>query len=179
MGEAASIDWASFFQEYLPAARRFASGIAAADRADDLAQEAARAVFERARAGEVTFRSRAHARNYFFRTLYHQAVDTRRRGGKEQSAAVGELAISEEAPWSGLASLEAAREAEGRRRLLQEALAGLGEAEQDALRLRFGEGLGYKEMADRTGKAISTLQARVEAAIKKLRQRIGNRGAEA
>ena len=56
---------------------------------------------------------------------------------------------------------------------LTAALKRLSRDERAALELRYHEGLAYKDMAARTGRAISTLQARVEAALRKIRDHIG------
>jgi DNA-directed RNA polymerase specialized sigma24 family protein len=57
------IDWGQFFELYRPLALRVARGIVAQrDDEEEVVQEAARSVFERASAGELALESVAHAR---------------------------------------------------------------------------------------------------------------------
>ena len=89
------------------------------------------------------------------------------------------LERAEELPAAGPSSFddlsveEAKRFQEERVRRLGEVLSTLKPAEAEAVRLRFGEGLTYPEISERTGLSISTLQSRAEAALRKIRKRIG------
>jgi RNA polymerase sigma factor (sigma-70 family) len=166
-------DWNGFFRRYAPMARGFVSGIVGdGDLANDLFQEAARTVFERASDGRVRFESNAHARNYLFKVLRNLAVDARRRPRPVSGVEVGSLPDPAASPAER--SARDGLDAEVRR-----AIRALRPAESDALRLRYLEGLSYRQIADRTGAAISTLQARVEAALAKIRTRVGKPGGDA
>jgi len=181
-GKERAFDWNAFFTRYRPLAVRFAAGLAGTrELGEDLFQEAARSLYERAERGEVTFESTAHARNYLLRSLRNLAVDAGRRRrsvpDEEAGAPLAELARGREAaPWEGAAATEeAARDVERLARLT-ELVQGLRPKERQALELRFGAGLAYREIAERTGEAISTLQGRVEAACLKIRRKLGRTG---
>lgn len=172
------IDWSSFFRLYRPLALRVARGLVGSpERSEELVQEAARAIVERARRAAPAYQSLAHARNAFLRALRNLAVSELRRPGPE--ALPGEAAdVLDPAP----GAVEVLAQAEERERAfarLRSALEGLSDPEREALELRYAQGLGYREMAERTGCAISTLQARVEAGLGKIRARIGNQEREA
>jgi RNA polymerase sigma factor (sigma-70 family) len=166
-------DWGGFFRQYRPLAVRFATGLVAGDeaRAEDLVQEAARALFERAENGELTLESRAHARNYFMRSVHNLAVSGLRRGrpGELPEALEGR----EEDPRDALEHEELTLARGRRERDVQDAVADLPEPERRVLGQRFGDGLSFREISEREGVAISTLHSRVGAALKKIRDRIG------
>jgi RNA polymerase sigma-70 factor (ECF subfamily) len=143
--------------------------------AEDVFQEAARAVFERAETGGVRFDGEAHARNYLFRTLRNLCADRRGDPARRHVPAEDELLPpAGPAPHDDLLEVEE-RLAQARRlKAVRAALAGLSRDERRALRLRFHERLTYRAMAERTGVPLSTLQARVEAALEKTRRILGN-----
>lgn len=174
-----NIDWSDFFGRYRPMALSFVRGwVERRDLAEDLFQEAAHAVYERASRGQVDLQSIAHLRNYFFRTLKNLAVNVLRdpRGKSESLEAVEPVAGRETEPLEALVRTERTLTLVKRDRALKGALSTLKPLEKQALHLRYQEGLGYREMADRTGCSISTLHSRVEAALKKIRKKIGNDG---
>lgn len=174
-GAGAGIDWAEFFALYRALALRIVRGLASdAAAAEDLVQEAARAMIEHGTAHG--FESREHARNWYLRCARNLAVSGLRRAGRARVEPLGEGAESaagEPDPAEEVADREAA---DARKRLLGDVyrvLDALGAGEREAVRMRYVEGLAYREMAARTGKAISTLQARVEAGLRKIRMAIG------
>ena len=169
------LDLAEFFRRYRVMAVRFAAGLVRGEEAaEDLFQEAARALWERFTSGVVQFESQTHARNYLFRSIHNLAVSQLRSPG---SRAVGPPALEavSEAPNPREILEQAEEEGEERRRgeRVDEAIAGLPEREREALRLRYAQALTYREISKRTGTSISTLQARVEAALGKIRGRLG------
>ena len=174
---------ASFFARYRPLALRFVTGLVrGSDVAEDLFQEAACAMVERASAGELAFESQAHARNYLFRALRNLAVDRMRDPGRRARRLEGDAAEGTEPASTGPTPFELVSEADearlrsGHMRLVEEAIRFLKPHERDCLRMRYREGLTYREMAERGGEAIATLQSRVEAALGKIRRKIGRRG---
>lgn len=176
MPAGADIDWAEFFALYRALAVRLALGITAHPAlAEDLAQEAARSTFERARAGELAVESREHARNYFLRAVRNLAASALRG---RRGAGGTEIARAAPSPEPGPLDLAAARERDAGERL-RALLGGLPAAEREALALRYLEGLSYREMSARCAAPISTLQARVEAGLRKIRGRIGNEDPDA
>jgi RNA polymerase sigma factor (sigma-70 family) len=151
------------------------------EEGEDLFQETARSVYERAREGKVRFESIEHARNYFFRALRNLAAEAG-RGAVRAKAVDVERAEAIETGDPG--PLEEALAAERslllarRRQTLADALGMLKPASRDLLRMRYAEGLTFQEVRERTGIPISTLQARVESALRKLRKRIGKEETE-
>ena len=175
------IDWGQFFELYRPLALRVARGIVAQrDDEEEVVQEAARSVFERARAGELALESVAHARNYFLRAVRNLAVSGVRKGSRMTHDPDFEPADvparASDGPQASLARAQAGQELSELQARFESALGGLKPLERVALALRYQDGLSYKQMAARTGTSISTLQARVEAALKKIRSRLGKPG---
>jgi RNA polymerase sigma-70 factor (ECF subfamily) len=173
------IDWSDFFGRYRPMALSFVRGwVERHDVAEDLFQEAAHAVYERASRGRIDFQSSAHLRNYFFRTLKNLAVNVL-RDPRGRTAAIEEMepvAGRDVEPLESLISTERTRGMARRDQAVKGALSMLKPLERQALHMRFHEGLGFREMANRTGCSISTLHSRVEAGLKKIRKKIGNDG---
>jgi len=172
------IDWEAFFATYRPLALRIATGLVGDPAsAEDVLQEAAGELFERAERKGLALASAEHARNYFLRAVRTRAVSRLRRGARdpgEPAAPAAERPASAEAdPLERIARRESREERARLARRLEEALEGLRSEEASAIRLRYGEALGFREMAERTGLPISTLHARVEAGLAKLRRRLG------
>jgi RNA polymerase sigma factor (sigma-70 family) len=170
-----TFDWSGFFALYQPMAVRFARGLVGHDdHAEDLVQEAFRALFQRVSTGELELGSREHGRNYLFRSVHNLAVSALRRPRREGEVSELELAGPEDDDPARLAmGSETGGAHAGRRRRVEQALAGLSEGEQRVLRQRFGQGLSFREISERDGEAISTLHSRVAAALKKIRGQIG------
>lgn len=169
-----NIDWERLFARYETIAVAFARGLVAdADLARDLYQEAARATFERATSGGITFESAQHVRNYLFQALRNLASDARKRQARAPGELAEEPASRDAGPVDALAALEGQAHDSHR---LQQSFAGLPEREQEAITLRYLRGQSYAEMAQATGKSISTLQARVEAGLARLRLAFGKPG---
>ena len=158
------LDWDLFFQRYGPVARRFAAGLSGdGELAGDLFQEAAQAVLQRARSG-FEFESAAHLRNYLFKVLRNLAVDARR--GPRPPVELEE--VPDPAPGPEVAAATAQRD-----RAIAAAVDALRVDEREVLRLRYLEGRTFREIAERTGTSISTLHSRAEAALARVRNRIG------
>jgi len=176
------LDWSEFFGRYRPMALSFVRGwVERHDVAEDLFQEAARAVYERVALGDIAFQSSAHLRNYFFRTLKNLAVNVLRDPGRKRTRSLEtaeEVAALEMQPLEEALIAERSLALTRRDRVVADAVSKLKPHEQQVLRLRFQEGLGYREIADRTGAPTSTLHARVESALKKIRKKLGKDGLE-
>jgi RNA polymerase sigma-70 factor (ECF subfamily) len=169
-------EWASFFHTYRPAALRLARGLSGSEvEAEDLVQEAARSILERAAEGALALESAEHARNYFFRSVHNLAVSSLRRSGRAGRAegATPLFEARDPGPEELCLREDEGRACERRDRELRAVLASLRETEQEVLRLRYVEGLTFREISERTHTAISTLQARVESALGKIRRKIG------
>jgi RNA polymerase sigma factor (sigma-70 family) len=169
--------WADFIHTYRASAVRFAAGLSGdPSLADDLVQEAIRSAYERAIRGELVFQSLQHARNYVFRAIHNLAASAARSralGAQIGLDAAAHASASEHGPLEELQDLEASAAALETERSIQLALDGLRPVEREALTLRFLTGLTYAEMSERTGRPISTLQERVESALKKIRRAAG------
>lgn len=173
-----------FFARYRPLAVRFATGLVGGEEvAEDLFQEVACGLVARVRAGRLVLESEQHARNYLLRALRNRATDRARRAPGRPHAldAETEASLASDAPGPDelVARVEAALEDERRLAHVGRVVAGLPLAQREALRLRFVEGLSYREMAERSGTARATLQDRVEAALTKIRARSGRPGGRA
>jgi len=169
-------DWGALFVRYRIMALRFVQGIVGnLDLAEDLVQEGFRSVWERSQEDGVVFSSEEHARNYLFRALHNLAVDAmrsphRRTGelGEDQ-----ERILDESGPLPQLEAVEERELRAGMQREITAALHTLKPREEQVVRMRYGEGLRYREIAERTGDSISTLQGRVETALNKIRSKLG------
>ncbi|MDA1266110.1 MAG: sigma-70 family RNA polymerase sigma factor [Planctomycetota bacterium] len=163
-------EWTAFFERYRPLALRIAAGLVGADLGEEVVQEAARHLIVRARR-EPPLADVTHARNHFLQAVRHQAV-SRLRAEVHRQGEDSDLEPADPAA-SGASAIADAEELHVRAARLEVALDQLGDEEREALDLRYRQGLAYPEMAARTGRAVSTLQARVEAALRKTRDRLG------
>ena len=177
------LDWGAFFQHYRPSAVRFARGIVRdASLAEDVVQDAARALFESCEQDRLRVLSPEHARNYFYRTVHNLAVDAVRRASRAPEAAApdpAQHAAKDAGPLDAILAQESSLAAARAERELFGAIETLPGSAREVLRLRYGEGLAFREIAERTGQPISTLHSRVEAALAKIRRRFGNPRGEA
>lgn len=176
-------DWGRFFGLYHAAAVRFARGLCGGrvEVAEDVVQEAARSLLERHADGKLELESGAHGRNYFFRAVHNLAVTAGRKAqsGPKTGLGTGSVddfpgspEVSDDAP--GPFELVAGNdEASHLDEDLRRAIALLPEPERDILRLRYAEGRTFREIADSTHTAISTLHSRTESALAKIRKKLG------
>ncbi len=180
------IDWSAFFALYRELALRVARALNADEAAaEDVVQEAARALIEKASSSEQPFESRAHARNWYLRCVRNLAVSGLRRRGRAREellapdAGAGAEAANRDDPALLASELELAAAQEELAERVDVLMDSLPTGQREALHLRFGDGLSYREISSRTGKAISTLQARVEAGLDKIRKALGKTAGEA
>jgi len=153
-------------------ALRLARGIVRhSDQAEDVVQEAARAVLARSAAGATTFETPEHARNYFLRAVHSRALDVLRGSERERV----QPPENPDAPVTAEAHSFAFEEHEARSlraERMRNALETLRLPEREAVRMRYLDGLPYREIAARTGASISTLHSRIEAGLGRLRERL-------
>ncbi len=173
-------DWGSVITRYRPLALRLARGIVGrAELAEDLVQDAARAVLELSAERRARFESASHARNYFLRTVHNRAVDALRHPEQvlvrplDPDEPPGSAALDPSEPL--LAAEEDAHRSQALGRLAR-ALTALRPPEQEAVRLRYLEGLSLREVSERTGAPISTVHSRIEAALERIRRHLGKEG---
>lgn len=171
---ASDLDWDELFKRYEAMAVAFVRGLVADPGiARDLYQEAARATFERASSGGVVFQNPQHVRNYLFQALRNLASDSRSAKKRAPTELKNDPVDPDASPVEQLAALEG--KAVNSQRLAT-AFATLPAREQQAVTRRYLHGQSYQQMATATGKSISTLQARVEAGLARLRLAFGNSG---
>ncbi|GBD35050.1 ECF RNA polymerase sigma factor SigM [bacterium HR36] len=110
----------------------------------------------------------AHFRGWLFTVAYHQAMLDRRRRALERRLGLIELSSERQLPtapvpepWQELAAGE---QAEQVRHWLQQ----LSDTQREAVRLRFFEGLRFREIAARLGIPLGTALARLHQALKRL-----------
>ena len=164
------------FARYAPLALRLARGIVPhGDQAEDVVQEAARAVLERSAAGAERFVSAEHARNYFLRAVHSRALDVVRVSERERVASPESAEPAGPVERERLLALEEHETRSLSIERLRRALEQLRPAEREAVRMRYLEGLAFREIARRTGASISTLHSRVAAGLEKLRTRMDSR----
>jgi RNA polymerase sigma-70 factor (ECF subfamily) len=177
VGGAEAFDWSDFFERYRAVAVRFARSLVRdADTADDLFQEAARSLYARAASGALRFDSHVHARNYLFRAIRNLASNhVRRADGRATTGLDDELELPspDPAPIDSLLASERHLARERRRQEMERALASLAPKEVAVLQLRFGEQLTLAEISHRLGAPLSTVHSRLEAALSRIRKRIG------
>lgn len=87
-----------------------------------------------------------------------------RRQHEQKAAAMRSERIEEEAGWNEIAPM------------LDAAVGGLGEADRQALLLRYYEGRSVKEVGEALGVSEGVMQKRLSRAIQKLRRLLGQRG---
>ena len=152
-----------------------------ADVAEDVVQEAARSLLERHADGKLEFESDAHGRNYFFGAVHNLAVTAGRKtqsgprtglgtGSEGDGPGAPEVVDTGPGPFELVAGDD---EADHMDDDLRRAIAGLPEPERTILRQRYAEGLTFREIADSTHTAISTLHSRAESALAKIRKKLG------
>ncbi len=167
-----TLDWGELFARYEVLGVRLARGLVGDDSvARDLFQEAAQATYARSTSGGIVFDGPEHARNYLLQVVRNLAIDhrhARTRAPRELRDDVPDATAVD--PVDSIVRAEATAE---RDRVVRRAWAELPAREREALSLRYLEGATYQEMAERTGRPISTLQARVESGLARLRRQIG------
>ena len=115
--------------------------------------------------------SEAQLRAYIRQTVRSRAIQQLRRAGREAAMPTDDLPSEGEGPWQGI---ELREELE----LLRTAVARLPEAERQAVRLRYGDGLKGAALAERLGVAESTARRYLAEAKKRLKAMIYADGKE-
>jgi RNA polymerase sigma factor (sigma-70 family) len=133
-----------------------------------LAEEAAQSVFVRLARATPNISSEGALIGWLHRTTIHVATDlwrseSRRRAREEKAAAMQSMEANEGAT-SGLA-ME-----------IDEALNELGEADRQALLLRFFDGRKMRELGERLGISEDAAKMRVSRSLERLRERLALRG---
>lgn len=127
---------------------------------DDVAQECFVELWRR----RASYTGQGKFKSYLFRIATNRCSNARRKRGRETALLEGaELAVAE----SG--SSEEPRVEQHRRRL-QRLLDRLPEPQREAIALRYGAGLDYREIASLLGKTEPTVRSRVFLGLAKLRK---------
>ena len=104
-------------------------------------------------------------RPWLFTVVRNRALDVRRREGRMQPAANTEPTTASSTAGPGeLCERRETVDAVGR------AMQGLPEAQREAVRLRFADGLSYREIAEVTGHTVSNVGWMLHVALKHIRQ---------
>lgn len=135
------------------------------DRA--LAEDVLADTFEAALRAHARFdRRKGSERTWLYTIALNRLRDIQRRVDAEHRALTRVSAGVDEA-------LESATDQVGHRDALSRAMEVLSAEEKEAVALRFGADLALKEIASVTGQPMSTVEARVYRALRKLRAEIG------
>jgi len=133
-----------------------------------LAEEVTQTVFLRLARKAGAFRANVILSGWLFQTARFVALETLRSEGRRrqrEKKAMETVCESKDDPaWEQIAPL------------LDVAMAGLGEADRNALLLRFFENRNYKEMGEALGTSEDAAQKRVTRALEKLRTFFARRG---
>ena len=159
-----SISWEAFLARYGPLARAIARGLVRPPAApEDVVQEATLALFRAASLEPGRFESSEHARNYFLRSVRNLAMKTLRVSDPAP------LTADLPAPDPADRAAELVRE---RQRALGRLLRELAPDERELVARRFVERQTLARIAAETGTPLSTLHAREQALLERLRKRL-------
>lgn len=168
----ARVDRAAFGELYLRHRDAVFGYLRARTTSDDDALELTAIAFERALFGIDRYAPRgAGFRAWLFRIARNAAVDDsrrRRRFAECTVAAALECLVADDRPGPDVA----AAQADDVRRV-RAAIATLGNAQRDALGLRFGAGLSAREIGAVINKREAAVQKLIERAIDRLREVLG------
>lgn len=140
---------------------RYATGLlGSTDRARDVVQETFLSLCQADRG-----RIEDHLAPWLFRVCRNRALDIRRKENRVQPLPL-ENQTSLESPEPGPA--DAAERRQGASRVLAMVHA-LPESQQEALVLRFGEGLSYRQISEVTGHSVSNVGVLIHNAVKSIR----------
>lgn len=135
------------------------------DEADETAQEAMLAVWRRA---ETFDPARAPASAWIFTIARNRRIDMIRRNARREPDPDDPLFHPDPAPPADAELAIADRD-----RTLREALAELSDAQREAVRLAFFEGLSHPQIAEATGAPLGTVKSRLRLAVERLRAALG------
>jgi RNA polymerase sigma-70 factor (ECF subfamily) len=116
-----------------------------------------------------------HEKVWLFKVCRHRAFDFLRKGRRMDTA---ELADLDGRASKGPAPLEKAEHDEAAGKLTA-LLAALPERQREVVRLRFQEGLSYRQISEVTGASVSHVGVLLHTAIRALRARLDGEGAPA
>jgi len=156
-------DYVDLYRQYLP---RILNYIRLRVNDEDLAQDLAAAVFERAVSRQHTLRRREAFGAWLF-----QIARTTIAGHYRRQRPTVALDLVDEQPAADISPSEALVRREEVARL-QVALASLSEREQEIIRLKFGGGLGNKEIAKVLRLKAGHVAVILYRALRKLRTRL-------
>lgn len=119
---------------------------------------------------EPAFQSMEHVRNYVARSILNRSTQIRQRNQREcefdEALAFDFLQNSE---LSGV-------EEDERRQILREVLESLTRSDFEIVKLRFFAGLTFIEISQMLGSPVSTLKSREDAALRRIRHSMIDRG---
>lgn len=120
---------------------------------------------------------RGSVRSWLLRLTHHKAVDFVRRESLQWRLQQAHPARTLD--WPAAAEPYAAAWEQIRARQVRAALAGLPQAQRQALELAYYGGHTHREIADLTGVPLGTVKSRILAAVRRLKLRLAELGEEA
>ena len=145
---------------------RFATSLVGAAQAPDIVQDTFLALVR-----EERFRVEGHLAAWLFTVTRNRALDLARRAGRAESLPEGDEVPS---PDSGPQAKVERRQTLSR---LQQLVEDLPEREREAVRLKFGGGLSYQEIADTMQLSVSNVGFILHSAMKTLRTELRSHAA--
>lgn len=109
-----------------------------------------------------------HIKGWLYRVCRNLALDEIRKEGREVVSTTEGLALQEDPRMEPAGVAEANEE----RARLERALAQLPESQREVIRLRFQEGLSYKEIAEVTERTVSHVGVLIHQGMKTIRMRM-------
>jgi RNA polymerase sigma-70 factor (ECF subfamily) len=167
-------DTASVMMSYRAIAVNICRGLVKdSDTAEDVVQVVLASVIRKLSMDEITFNSREHLRNYFFKSVRNRAMDVlkdRDRWLSDSDSVLSNLEGNGEDPLQALLSVEEDEKHIRRLDEITNGLKSLKKHEQEIILYRFMRGMKYREISEETGVPITTLKSREDSALRKLRK---------
>lgn len=118
--------------------------------------------------------SRGAPRTYLVMLARSRAIDRKRSRSSHGGRPVGTSVVDRRASDSGPVEVDvsphqSALDAE-RRRIVDEAVAGLDAAQREAISLAFFEGLSHREIAERLATPLGTIKSRIRTGLTRIRE---------
>jgi RNA polymerase sigma-70 factor (ECF subfamily) len=144
-----------------------------ADTAEDIVQAVLVSIVRKHSRNEITFTSREHLRNYFFKSVRNRTMDVlkdRDRWLSDGDSVLSNLEGEGADPLQDILTLEEEEKHNRRLDQITNSLKSLKKHEQEIILYRFMRGMKYREISEETGVPITTLKSREDSALRKLKK---------